>query len=376
MKKRRIWLLAILSSVTLAISACGGGSSESEVTTEPEVVEESNESEEDIQEESDIQQEGQQEENQIDVPEDLEDSEPEKDTSEPPQLSESNFSIIDVGSYAGQPYSVVNDNQPYFSENDLTANSFEYYSDLDNLGRCGVAYASIGIDLMPTEDRESISEVKPSGWINEKYDIVDGGYLYNRCHLIGFQLSGENANKKNLITGTRYLNVDGMLPYENMIADYVKETENHVMYRVTPVYEGDNLVASGVLMEARSVEDQGEDIEFCVYCYNVQPGIIINYATGESSLEETESESESKTTAQEEIPAPQVQAEEPEPEPEAIQEPEPQGTDYILNTNTHKFHYPNCSSVGQMKESNKEFFTGSRDDVIARGYDPCKRCNP
>ena len=167
-----------------------------------------------------------------------------------------------------------------------------------------------------------------------------------------------------------------MLPYENMIADYVKETENHVMYRVTPVYEGDNLVASGVLMEARSVEDQGEDIEFCVYCYNVQPGIIINYATGESSLEKTESESESKTTAQEEIPAPQVQAEEPEPEPEAIQEPEPQGTDYILNTNTHKFHYPNCSSVGQMKESNKEFFTGSRDDVIARGYDPCKRCNP
>lgn len=373
MKKRRIWLLAILSSVTLAISACGGGSSESEVTTEPEVVEEISEPEsDDSQEESDIRQEEENNENEsVDT---QDESEPEKDSSEPPQLSESGFSITDVGSYAGQPYSIANDNQPYFSEDDLTANSFEYYSELDNLGRCGVAYASIGIDLMPTEDRESISEVKPSGWINEKYDIVDGGYLYNRCHLIGFQLSGENANEKNLITGTRYLNVDGMLPYENMIADYVKETENHVMYRVTPVYEGDNLVASGVLMEAQSVEDQGEDIEFCVYCYNVQPGIIIDYTTGESSLEETESES--KADAQEETPAPQVQAEEPEQESEAIQEPEPQGTDYILNTNTHKFHYPNCSSVGQMKESNKEFFTGSRDDVIARGYDPCKRCNP
>ena len=233
---------------------------------------------------------------------------------------------------------------------------------------------------MPTEKRESISQVKPTGWQNEAYDQVDGKYLYNRCHLIGFQLSGENANEKNLITGTRYLNVDGMLPFENMIADYVKETENHVMYRVTPVFEGDNLVASGVLLEAQSVEDQGEDIQFCVYVYNVQPGITIDYATGASSQAGPESEAEPESQPKPD-PEPQSQPEpqpqeEPQPEPELVQEPVPQGTEYILNTNTKKFHYPSCVSVGQMKESNKQAYTGSRDEVIAQGYVPCKKCNP
>ena len=181
-----------------------------------------------------------------------------------------------------QPYIVVNNNVPYFEESDYTTKAFEEYSELDSLGRCGVAYANICEEIMPTKERGSISSIKPSGWQTKKYDIVDGKYLYNRCHLIGYQLSGENANKKNLITGTRYMNVDGMLPFENMVADYVKETNNHVLYRVTPIFDGDNLVASGVLIEAKSVEDDGEGIEFCVYCYNIQPGIEIDYATGDS----------------------------------------------------------------------------------------------
>ena len=178
----------------------------------------------------------------------------------------------------------INDNVPDFPEDDFTTDSFESYSDLDNLGRCGVAYAKIGQDLMPTEKRGSIGQVKPSGWHTQKYDNVDGKFIYNRCHLIGYQLAGENANPKNLITGTRYLNTTGMLPFENEVNDYVDETDNHVLYRVTPVFEGDDLVASGVLMEAYSVEDEGGGVQFCVYCYNVQPGVVIDYATGDSRL--------------------------------------------------------------------------------------------
>jgi DNA-entry nuclease len=183
------------------------------------------------------------------------------------------------------PYVVINDNVPSFTSDEITTESFEYYSDLDSLGRCGVCYASLGQDLMPTEDREDISSVYPSGWKQASYDFVNGGYLYNRSHLIGFQLAGENANEKNLITATRYANVDGMLPFENMVADYIHETNNHVMYRVTPVFQGEELVARGIRMEALSVEDGGEGISFNVYCYNNQPGVVIDYATGESSLE-------------------------------------------------------------------------------------------
>lgn len=187
--------------------------------------------------------------------------------------------------YSDSPYVIVNNNEPFFTENDMTADSFEYYGELDELGRCTVAYASIGKDLMPTEKRGSIGSVKPTGWHTVKYDIVDGKYLYNRCHLIGYQLTAENANKNNLITGTRYLNIDGMLLFENMVADYIKETNNHVLYRVTPIFTGDNLLADGVLMEAESVEDNGEGISYNVFCYNVQPGVKIDYVTGDSSLE-------------------------------------------------------------------------------------------
>ena len=201
-----------------------------------------------------------------------------KQESAPPH----SVSVADVPAYSDSPYAVINNNQPLFEEKDRTETAYEYYSELDSLGRCGYAMACLGQELMPTEARESISSVKPSGWVQGTYDWVDGKSLYNRCHLIGFQLAGENANKLNLITGTRYLNVEGMLPFENMVADYIKETGNHVLYRITPIYDGDNLVASGVQMEAYSVEDAGQGICFHVYCYNNQPGVGIDYATGEN----------------------------------------------------------------------------------------------
>lgn len=191
--------------------------------------------------------------------------------------------ISDIPEYSGEDYIAVNDNVPYFDEEDLTTEYFEYYSELDSLGRCGEAFVNICQDTMPTEPRGSISSIKPSGWHTYKYDFVDGKYLYNRCHLIGYQLAGDNY-KTNLITGTRQFNVDGMLPFENMVADYVKETDNHVVYRVTPMYDGDNLVADGVLMEAESVEDDGDGVMFCIFAYNVQDGVVIDYATGETRL--------------------------------------------------------------------------------------------
>lgn len=255
-----------------------------------------------------------------------------------------------------EAYTVVNDNIPTFSESEMNTDSYETYSELDELGRCGVATANIGTDLMPTEKRDSIGAVKPSGWHTVKYDCVDGKYLYNRCHLIGFQLTAENANPENLITGTRYLNVEGMLPFENMVADYIKETNNHVLYRVTPVYEGDNLVASGVQMEAKSVEDDGEGILFNVFCYNVQPGVEIDYESGESTYVGGESADETGKEQEEHSESTEVT--------------------YILNTNTRKFHLPECSSLKQMKEKNKSEFCGSREEVIEQGYAPCKRCNP
>ena len=193
--------------------------------------------------------------------------------------------VPSVSDWDGEhPWVVLNDNVPYFTEADLTDEPFELYSELDLLHRCGPAFANICRELMPTEDRESIGSVKPSGWQTVKYDIVEGKYLYNRCHLIGFQLAGENANEKNLITGTRYLNIRGMLDFENLVADYVKETGNHVLYRVTPVYQGSNLVCDGVIMEGLSVEDNGDDICFCVFAFNVQPGVEIYYDTGDSRL--------------------------------------------------------------------------------------------
>lgn len=292
------------------------------------------------------------------------------------------FNAADVPAYSGEPYTAVNNNEPYFTSDNLTTEAFENYSELDALGRCGVAYANVCLETMPTEKRGSISEVKPTGWHSVKYDNVDGKSLYNRCHLIGYQLTAENANQQNLITGTRYLNVDGMLPFENMVADYVKETDNHVLYRVTPIFTGDNLVADGVLMEGYSVEDEGDGICFCVYAYNVQPGITIDYATGNSWLSSENGNSDSSSggnSAVSQSAADKSGTQQAAVQTESVKEtsaPVSTGTEYILNTNTKKFHYPSCSSVKQMKASNKKEYTGSRDDLIAQGYDPCKKCNP
>ncbi|MEE0928909.1 MAG: DNA/RNA non-specific endonuclease [Acutalibacteraceae bacterium] len=254
--------------------------------------------------------------------------------------------------YSGEPFVKLNNNTPVFGD-EISPESFEKYSELDDLGRCGVAEACVGIDIMPTEDRGAIGQVKPVGWHTVKYDVVDGKYLYNRCHLIGFQLTGENANTKNLITGTRYFNVDGMLPFENMVADYVKETENHVMYRVTPVYEGDNLIADGVQIEAYSVEDKGEGICFNVFVYNIQPGIVIDYATGESRLEGENSKDNSSS-----------------------QQSSSQGEKYILNTKSKKIHTPNCGYVQDINAENKSEYQGNIDNLVDQGYTSCKKCNP
>ena len=278
--------------------------------------------------------------------------------------STQSVSLEDVPAYSGEPYVVLEDNQPDFTQDQLVTESYESYSPLDSLGRCGTAIACVGVDLMPTEDRGSIGQVKPSGWQTVKYDIVDGKYLYNRCHLIGYQLSGENANKENLITGTRYLNVEGMLPFENMVADYVQETEQHVLYRVTPVFEGDNLVASGVVMEAMSVEDQGEEICFHVYVYNVQPGITIDYATGDSWLTQDGEQPQGQDGAQS-----QDSSQDYEETQEASQE-------YVLNTSSKKFHLPDCSGAASISEANRQTYTGSRQDLIDQGYSSCGICKP
>ena len=253
-----------------------------------------------------------------------------------------------IPEFGNEPFFVLNSNVPEFEDELKTDESFESYAPLDELGRCGTAFACIGQDLMPTEERGSIGQVKPSGWQTIKYDFVDGKYLYNRCHLIGFQLTGENANEENLITGTRYMNVQGMLPFENMVADYIKETGNHVLYRVTPIFEGNELVARAVQMEALSVEDDGEGICFNVYVYNNQPGVHINYANGESSEAPIES---------------------PPSSPEVT-------LSYVLNTNSMKFHYPDCSSVEKINPENRQDYTGDRDTLIAQGFDSCGNCHP
>ena len=254
------------------------------------------------------------------------------------------YDLESIPEYSGEPYVTIHDNVPFFSEEELTTDAFETYSELDDLGRCGTAYANICEEIMPTEKRGKIGMIKPSGWHTVKYMGIDGNYLYNRCHLIGYQLSAENANEKNLITGTRYLNVTGMLPFENIVADYVNETGNHVLYRVTPIYNQENLVADGVLMEAQSVEN--DDLAFCVYCYNVQPGIEIDYHTGDSKSSETEQPSNTSEDL------------------------------YVLNKNTKKFHRPDCSSVQDIKPKNKQEFSGNTEALIQQGYSPCKNCNP
>ena len=273
--------------------------------------------------------------------------------------------LAEVPEYSGDPYVEINDNQPEFEDYELTTEAFEEYSELDELGRCGTAEACVGEETMPTEERGNISSVKPTGWKNKDYDNVDGGRLYNRCHLIGFQLTGENANEKNLITGTRYMNTEGMLPFENMVADYVHETDNHVLYRVTPIFDGDDLVASGVQMEAESVEDDGAGVCFNVYVYNVQPQITINYATGDNWESDTV-EGDKDLSEYDET--------------DRLEDPEGSWAEeeqtYILNVNSHKFHLPECSGAKDMKEQNKREFTGTRSELIEEGYEPCGSCNP
>lgn len=272
--------------------------------------------------------------------------------------TETQFDYSLVPEYSGNPYIEINDSEPYFTDDEKSAgtSSFENYGDLDSMGRCGTAYASVGQDIMPTEKRGEIGMIKPSGWHTVKYDCIADKYLYNRCHLIGYQLTGENANEKNLITGTRYLNVEGMLSYENMVADYVKETNNHVLYRVTPIFVGDELVARGVLMEAYSVEDFGAGVSFNIFCYNVQPGVTIDYQTGESEENDSvdiTSETLSSTENQQET-----------------------DSEYIINTNSKKFHTTDCGNAASIADKNKEVTNKSRDELISEGYAPAKCCNP
>lgn len=263
-----------------------------------------------------------------------------------PTQPEQALSLEEIPPFSENAFVVLNNNQPDFTAEDLQADAYEFYSELDRLGRCGYTIACIGRELMPTEERESISHIKPTGWIQAQYDIVSGGNLYNRCHLIGFQLTGENDNEKNLITGTRYMNTEGMLPFENMVADYIKETGNHVLYRVTPVYSGNNLLATGVQMEAMSIEDNGEDICFNVFVYNSQPGVVINYADGSSRLEGS---SNAGTTGE---------------------------TTYILNINSKKFHLSTCSQGTGISDQNKEEYKGDRQNLIDEGYEPAGCCKP
>lgn len=279
------------------------------------------------------------------------------------------FDLSTVPPYSGSPFVEVDGGIPSFAPSDATGPA-ESYSPRDALGRCGTARAIVGTDTMPTEERGSIGMVKPTGWHTVRYDdLVDGRYLYNRCHLIGYQLTGENANEDNLITGTRYLNVEGMLPFENEVADYVRSTGNHVLYRVTPVFAGDELLARGVHMEARSVEDDGAGVRFNVFCYNVQPGVILDYATGESRREDGKpaSGTTQDATGGAGEPSGGVTLTAPSPGQERT---------YVLNTNTMKFHDPECSSVGRMSERNKRTVTASRDEIIAQGYSPCGNCEP
>lgn len=273
--------------------------------------------------------------------------------------SEYRFDIASVPEFAGEPYVIINENRSSFPDSDYITEPFEFYSELDSLGRCGVAYANICKEIMPAKKREAIGSVEPSGWQTAKYNVIEDVYLYNRCHLIGFQLAGENANEKNLITGTRYMNIEGMLPFENVVADYVKETGNHVLYRVTPIFEGNNLVASGVEMEAASVEDKGQGLSFHVFVYNNQPGISIDYATGESKLSTEEESGDDLENGGNMSVQGQI----------AI-------NTYILNTNSNKIHLPSCSGVKQMQEKNKKEYTGTIEELVKEGYEPCGACNP
>lgn len=290
------------------------------------------------------------------------------DNSANQNSKESPAILNSIPEYSGKAYVELDGNNPSFTDKEkLNVKSFETYSKLDSLGRCGVAYANISTDILPSKKRESISSVKPTGWVQHEYAFVEDGHLYNRCHLIAHMLTGEDANERNLITGTRYMNTEGMLPFEKKVHNYILTTKNHVLYRVTPIFDGKNLVADGVRMEAWSVEDNGRGICYNVFCYNVQPGVMITYANGNSKADGTikvygksntsgnkkstitynKKSSDAKTSAK-----------------------------YILNTKRMKFHKPDCASVNSMGENNKKTYNGSRSELIKEGYSPCGSCKP
>ena len=305
-----------------------------------------------------------------------------KDKADGPQedlVNNNSYVSLDaIPAYDGKAYVAVNNNEPFFTDSDMTTTAFENYSDLDSLGRCGVAYANICKDIMPTEERGKIGMIKPSGWHTVKYDVIKDMYLYNRCHLIGYQLAGENANPKNLITGTRYLNVEGMLPFENLVADYVNNTGNHVLYRVTPMFSGSNLVANGVLIEAKSVEDNGGGILFNVYCYNVQPGVGINYENGDSWLDGTTPQQSAQTdTPQNEgsqSSAGSVAGENGSSGSSATENSAADSSNsetmVHITATGKKYHRAGCRTL---KKSDTEV---TLDEAKSMGLTPCGICNP
>lgn len=334
------------------------------------------------------------------------------------------FDPVSVPAFGHDAWADINDDVPFFTEKEMEdarsmaaaasagsgrPNGYQVYGPLDTLGRCTGACALVGTETLPQGERGNISSVKPTGWHKTEYDHIDGGYLYNRCHLIGFALTGQNINEQNLITGTRYMNVEGMLPYEDSVLAYVRGTGNHVLYRVSPLFEGDNLLASGVLMEARSIEDPL--VQFCAFCYNVQPGIEIDYTTGESRMMVEKGESPVRSVPPDaEVDkgeAPGIDAGNSDSDSGSISDSNSGGNsdsdsgsnpgsnsdsgtrgpaagsgnsqeqrDYIVNVRSRIFHHPYCDSVKKMKEKNKQKFTGQREELVEKGYKPCQNCNP
>lgn len=369
-KKTKI-IVVVLGLLAVLISAFSGQDSEPVSDTTTEIVEGTlenqltkNETEEDITDNSVAEKTTQK----------AEDKATEKETqkvNKPESVGGDNSKAVlsNIPEYSGRPFVVINGNVPSFNKYELTTKGYETYASLDSLGRCGGAVASCGREIMPRpdEDRGSISGVKPSGWVQAQYDCVSGKYLYNRCHLIGWQLSAENANKRNLITGTRYMNTEGMLPFENMVADYIRETDNHVAYRITPIYDGNDLVAKGVQMEAYSVEDDGEGICFNVFCYNVQPGVKIDYTTGKSWSADDNRE----TTKRPVVIAP---VETTKKVVETTKQQNAVTGQYVLNTNSKKIHKTHCHHINKMNEANKKSYSGSIDDLYSQGYTTCGTC--
>ncbi len=283
-------------------------------------------------------------------------------------VNTASISLNDIPEYKHSPYIEINNNVPNFTDKEKQSKkSFEKYSRLDKLGRCGAAYANVSVDTMPDKKRGNISSIHPTGWVQTEYAFIKDGHIYNRCHLIGYQLTGENANKRNLITGTRYMNVEGMLPFENKVAEYVISTKNHVLYRVTPIFDGKNLLSSGVEMEAWSVEDNGRGVCFNVYCYNVQPGVMITYSSGNNKADGTvkgsyTANSKSKGNKSKTYTYNKKAAD--------------KSGEYVLNTNSRKFHTLSCSAVQTMNSRNKKIYKGKRYELIENGYKPCSMCNP